>query len=45
METKISEEVELELEYMSKHSNCCDALLINDMCSACKEHAGPQEDE
>jgi len=39
---KAREEAE---EYRQTHSNCCDALLVNDMCMDCKEHAGPQKDD
>jgi hypothetical protein len=32
-------------EYRATHSSCCDALLTNDICGECKEHAGPQKDD
>ena len=42
---KVFAEFEEGIEYRRSHSNCCDALLVNDTCMDCKRHAGPQDDE
>ena len=39
----VEEEEELEEEELS---NCCSApIIMEDICSACKEHCEPQEEE
>jgi hypothetical protein len=33
-------------DYEGQLSNCCGAVIVRrDLCSACKEHCEPQEDE
>jgi hypothetical protein len=39
------ERFEKSQEYKRTHSACCDGLLVNDICSDCKEHASDQTHE
>jgi hypothetical protein len=42
---EVFEDFENNLDHMRTHSNCCDALLVNGICSDCREHAVNQFDE
>lgn len=39
------ERFEAAQEYKRTHSACCDGLLVNGICSDCKEHANDQTHE
>jgi hypothetical protein len=42
---EVFEDFEAAIIHRNTHSNCCDALLVNDVCSKCKEHADNQNND
>jgi hypothetical protein len=41
----MDKQIELLNDVKGENSACCGAPLYGDICSDCKEHSGPEEDE